>query len=120
MSLRSDTRTLAGTYTTLPENTPEWGRLRTKGVFSFSHSSLNQVPTPQNIPIPHIAFPCIIVSHFSKWRESRVNEGFHLIDTYPERLMVPASVSDEVLLRVSYFRSRGQSLPSSLLPPYFQ
>jgi len=44
----------------------------------------------------------------SKWRESRVNDGFHLIDTYPERLMVPASVSDEVLLRVSYFRSRGR------------
>ena len=31
-----------------------------------------------------------------KWRVSHCNDGFTAIETYPERLVVPADVTDEV------------------------
>ncbi|ETL85082.1 hypothetical protein F441_15829 [Phytophthora nicotianae CJ01A1] len=43
-----------------------------------------------------------------KWRVTRCNESFCAIDTYPERLAVPATVTDEVLLDAMNFRSLGR------------
>ena len=40
------------------------------------------------------------VCESEKWRVSQCNEGFGAIETYPERLVVPADVTDEVRLRV--------------------
>ncbi|KAF1794871.1 Myotubularin family [Phytophthora cactorum] len=43
-----------------------------------------------------------------KWRVTSCNENFRAIDTYPERLVVPVTVTDEVLLDAMNFRSLGR------------
>ncbi|PRP88274.1 myotubularin-related protein 2 isoform 1 [Planoprotostelium fungivorum] len=43
-----------------------------------------------------------------KWRITRVNEEFKMSASYPPLLVVPASVTDEELLKVAEFRSRGR------------
>ncbi|KAL3666673.1 hypothetical protein V7S43_008302 [Phytophthora oleae] len=43
-----------------------------------------------------------------KWRVSTCNENYHAIETYPERLVVPVGVADEVLLDAMNFRSLGR------------
>ncbi|CAH0473371.1 unnamed protein product [Peronospora belbahrii] len=42
------------------------------------------------------------------WRVTSCNDNFCAIDTYPERLVVPVSVTDEVLLDAMNFRSLGR------------
>ncbi|OQR96395.1 myotubularin-related protein 2-like [Achlya hypogyna] len=41
----------------------------------------------------------------SAWRASSINEGYVAIESYPSTLMVPAKVSDELLLEAAQFRS---------------
>ncbi|KAL4151680.1 hypothetical protein PRNP1_008622 [Phytophthora ramorum] len=43
-----------------------------------------------------------------KWRVSNCNENFRAIETYPERLVVPVGITDEVLLDAMNFRSLGR------------
>lgn len=43
-----------------------------------------------------------------KWRVSRLNEGFREIETYPELVVVPSSISDAVLQDAIGFRSIGR------------
>ncbi|CAH0486358.1 unnamed protein product [Peronospora farinosa] len=43
-----------------------------------------------------------------KWRVTNCNANFCAIDTYPERLVVPVDVTDEVLLDAMNFRSLGR------------
>ncbi|KAF4321624.1 hypothetical protein BBI17_000697, partial [Phytophthora kernoviae] len=43
-----------------------------------------------------------------KWRVSDCNDNFCTIETYSERLVVPTSISDEVLLEAMNFRSLGR------------
>ena len=47
----------------------------------------------------------------SAWRKSGINAGFKMCATYPEWLVVPRSVSDEVLEKVFRFRS-ARRIPS--------
>ena len=44
----------------------------------------------------------------ASWRLSRVNESYTMSPTYPSIIGVPASVTDEALLRVANFRSKGR------------
>jgi len=44
----------------------------------------------------------------SHWRVSKVNQHYGLCSTYPAELVVPASISDEVLKEASSFRSIGR------------
>ncbi|KAL4169464.1 hypothetical protein KRP22_010384 [Phytophthora ramorum] len=43
-----------------------------------------------------------------KWRVSNCNDNFRAIETYPERLVVPVGITDEVLLDAMNFRSLGR------------
>ena len=42
------------------------------------------------------------------WRLSVVNQNYELCPTYPENLLVPACVTDEILLESSKFRTKGR------------
>ena len=78
-------------------------------------------PTLLPTPLPHPGFGIVLtkIDYFtcqwyitpcfspSKWRHSTLNKDFQHIDTYPEDLVVPASVPDEVIRKSSYFRSIG-------------
>ncbi|KAG6556234.1 hypothetical protein Mapa_002175 [Marchantia paleacea] len=44
----------------------------------------------------------------SWWRISEVNLGYTLCATYPSRLIVPSSVSDEDIIQAAMFRGRGR------------
>ena len=44
----------------------------------------------------------------SEWRISEANVNFALCDTYPEYLCVPKSITDEELVQIAQFRSRGR------------
>ncbi|CAF0826454.1 unnamed protein product [Adineta steineri] len=43
-----------------------------------------------------------------EWRISDVNKNFAICETYPERLVVPKSITDEYLKRSAQFRSHGR------------
>ena len=42
------------------------------------------------------------------WRVSYVNEDYLLCESYPRRLLVPASTSDSDLLQAASFRTKGR------------
>jgi BMFP domain-containing protein YqiC len=42
------------------------------------------------------------------WRMCSVNENFKLSDTYPQKFVVPRTVTNEQLMEVSTFRSKGR------------
>lgn len=54
------------------------------------------------------------------WRMSRVNDGYELCDSYPATLVVPVTVTDDELRRVSSFRARGRIPVLSWLHPQSQ
>ncbi|VDL18852.1 unnamed protein product [Hymenolepis diminuta] len=51
------------------------------------------------------------------WRISKVNEGYKLCRTYPEVLVVPVKVSDDILVRCAPHRARGRLPVLSWLHP---
>ncbi|KAH9282739.1 Myotubularin-related protein 2 [Echinococcus granulosus] len=51
------------------------------------------------------------------WRISKVNEGYKLCRTYPEVLVVPAKVTDDLLIRCAPHRARGRLPVLSWLHP---
>ncbi|XP_062844518.1 myotubularin-related protein 2 isoform X2 [Trichomycterus rosablanca] len=54
------------------------------------------------------------------WRISKVNDGYELCDSYPAALVVPVTVTDEELRRVSSFRAKGRIPVLSWLHPQSQ
>lgn len=48
------------------------------------------------------------VEHRSGWKCSYVNQDYDLCSTYPQVLMCPDTISDDVLTRASVFRSQGR------------
>nr|CAG4715757.1 unnamed protein product [Naegleria fowleri] len=47
-------------------------------------------------------------SSTSLWRDTSVNAKYKICDTYPEHLIVPKDVNDEMLVAASLFRSKGR------------
>ncbi|KAG2389624.1 hypothetical protein C9374_014184 [Naegleria lovaniensis] len=47
-------------------------------------------------------------SSASMWRDTGVNVKYKICDTYPEHLIVPKDVNDEMLVAASLFRSKGR------------
>lgn len=47
----------------------------------------------------------------SSWRMTHVNKDFKFCDTYPQQLIVPKTISDNVLVHASRFRSKNR-IPS--------
>jgi myotubularin-related protein 9 len=46
--------------------------------------------------------------HDDSWRISTVNKNFALCPTYPEKVIVPRSVTDDSLIKVAHFRCLGR------------
>lgn len=44
----------------------------------------------------------------SSWRASSINSNFKFCDTYPQTLIVPKTISDNVLIHASRFRSKNR------------
>jgi hypothetical protein len=44
----------------------------------------------------------------SSWRVSNINDRFKFCDTYPQTLIVPKTISDNVLIHASKFRSKNR------------
>ncbi|RLN02306.1 hypothetical protein BBJ28_00003988 [Nothophytophthora sp. Chile5] len=78
---------------------------------------------PENVLAEEPLLPCVLdwdvyddqaewdrqgVFDNGKWRVTTCNENFRIIETYPERLVVPFTVPDEVLLDAMNFRSLGR------------
>lgn len=53
-----------------------------------------------------------------EWRFTDINKNYDLCDTYPKRLVVPKSVSDDDLREVAEFRSKNR-IPVSQLHKIF-
>lgn len=51
------------------------------------------------------------------WRVTAINANWDVCDTYPKMLAVPAAISDEMLIRVARYRSRGRLPILSYLHP---
>lgn len=49
-----------------------------------------------------------IIQLTEDWRVSNANSGYKLCSTYPETLIVPKSITDESLVKVSQFRCLGR------------
>ena len=61
------------------------------------------------VPMSHVQEVCAVPEQAARvWRISYVNDDFLLSDTYPRRLLVPASITDTELLQAASFRSRGR------------
>ncbi|XP_062392809.1 myotubularin-related protein 2 [Sardina pilchardus] len=54
------------------------------------------------------------------WRISKVNDHYELCDTYPSTLVVPVTIPDEELKRVSAFRAKGRIPVLSWIHPESQ
>lgn len=54
------------------------------------------------------------------WRITRINDDYKLCDTYPRRLAVPAGITDDQLMEVAKFRSRGRLPVLSWINPTSQ
>uniref|UniRef100_M4BH33 Myotubularin phosphatase domain-containing protein n=1 Tax=Hyaloperonospora arabidopsidis (strain Emoy2) TaxID=559515 RepID=M4BH33_HYAAE len=91
-------------------------------LFAFYHSNVGN-RLSDNMLEEELLLPCALdwdvyndqtewkrqgVLESEKWRVSHCNDGFTAIETYPERLVVPADVTDEVLLDAMNFRSLGR------------
>ncbi|PIC40394.1 hypothetical protein B9Z55_011752 [Caenorhabditis nigoni] len=50
----------------------------------------------------------VLASQNPKWTQSRINEGYTICDTYPDKLWFPTAASTSVLLGSCKFRSRGR------------
>ena len=77
--------------------------------FAFSHRPFNNVPSVNgwNIFSEEKEYSRFFISS-TKWRMSRANVGYALCDTYPEILCVPEAITDDELVQIAQFRSRGR------------
>ena len=77
--------------------------------FAFSHRPNNSIPSMNgwNLFNEEKEYSRFFISS-TKWRMTRANVGYALCDTYPEILCVPEAITDDELVQIAQFRSRGR------------
>lgn len=82
---------------------------KTTNLFAYDHIGMKYAVNGWAIYDPDQELGRIFGGDLEKsgWRITKINEDFGFCKSYPKKLVVPLSVSDEELRKVAEFRSKG-------------